>query len=154
VEVAEASGEFRGRWLVVPEWANMETAPVPDVPPRPASPAPAPSGVADMAMDVPRPPLEIQDVLNAIRPSWYEGGPAHHRIVDDLLARYSSEFSRPCLISALGWMLLQRQDVAGYLDWWICECQARQESPADILHVLREVLVGMRRAPFEAPERE
>jgi len=42
VEAAEASGEFRGRRLVVPEWANMETAPVPDAPSCLASPAPLP----------------------------------------------------------------------------------------------------------------
>ena len=152
VKAAEASREFQGRRLVVPDWANMETAPVPVAPPRPAFPAPAPSGEA--VADVPRPPLEAQDVLNAVRPSWYDGGPAHRRIVNDLLARYAPDFSRTCLLSALGWMLLQRQDLAGYLDWWICERQARQEPPADTLRFIREVLVGLRRAPFEAPRRE
>jgi len=110
--------------------------------------------VTDAASDVPRPPLEVQDVLNAIRPSWYEGGPAHRRIIDDLLERHAPGFSRTCLLSALGWMLLQRQAVAGYLDWWICEHQSRQEPPADTLRFIRKVLVGLRRAPFEAPERE
>jgi len=93
-------------------------------------------------------------VLNAIRPSWYEGGPAHRRIVDNLLASFSSDFSRPCLVSALGWMLLQRQDVAWYLDWWIGERRARREPPADTLYFLRQVLAGLRCAPFVAPDAE
>ena len=132
----------------------METASVPAVPQHYASPAPAPSGEAVVTSAVPRPPLQVQDVLNAVRPSWYEGGPAHRRVVDDLLARHASDFGRSCLLSALGWMLLQRQDLAGYLDWWICERQGWQESPADTLQFIRQMLRGLRRTPLEAPDPE
>ena len=99
-------------------------------------------------------PLQVQDVLDAIRPSWYEGGPAHRRVVDVLLTRHASDFGRPCLLSALGWMLLQRQDLAGYLDWWIWERQSRQEPPANTLQFIRQVLRGLRRTPFETPDVE
>ena len=95
------------------------------------------------------PPLGVQDVLDAVRPAWYEGGPAHRRIVDDLLARHTSDFGRPCLLSALGWMLLQLQDLAGYLDWRVWERQNRQEPPADILRFVRQVLRALRCAPLE-----
>ena len=134
---------------VVPEWADMETPPVPEVPPLRASPATASVGEAVASLDVPRPGLTYQVLLDAIRPSWFEGTPAHTRVVDSLLARYDSQFSRPGLISALEWMLLQRQDVGLYLGWWIGERQASQESPADTLRALREILARMHHAPVE-----
>jgi len=138
----------------VPDWANLETPLVLDVPRRFASPASALPSDADVATDEPRSSLEPQDVLNAIWPIWYEGGPAHRRVVNDLLGRFSSPFSTACLISALGWMLLQRQDVGLYLDWWNGERQALRESPADTLQVLRQILAQLRHAPFEAPDAE
>jgi len=145
---------IQDRRVVVPDWADLETPPVPEVPPLPVSLAPAlpDEAVATPVMSLP--PLQVQDVLDAVRPSWYEGGPAHRRIVDDLLARHASDFGRPCLLSALGWMLLQRQDLAGYLDWWIWDRQSRQESPANTLQFIRQVLRGLRRAPFEEPDVE
>jgi len=149
VEEAEASDDFQRRPVVVPDWANMETPPVPDVPRHFASPSSAVPSDADEAADEPRPMLDPQDVLNTIRPIWYEGDPAHRRVVDDLLARFSSPFEAACLISTLGWMLLQRQDIGLYLDWWIGERQALSESPADTLRVLREILARLRHAPFE-----
>ena len=127
---------------------------VPDVPRCFASLASALPSDADVAMNEPRPPLEPQDVLNAIRPIRYEGGPAHRRVVDDLLARFSSPFGASCLISALGWMLLQRQDVGLTLDWWIGECQALRELPADTLRVLRQILTRLQHALFEVPDAE
>jgi len=107
VEEAEVSDDFQGRPVVVPDWANMETPPVPDIPRHPASPSSAMPSDVDSTAVVPRPTLDPRDVLNAIRPIWYEGGPAHRRVVDDLLARFSSPFEAACLISTLGWMLLQ-----------------------------------------------
>ena len=149
VAAGEQSGELQGQRPIVPEWANMETPPVPEVPPLRASPATASSGEAVATSDVPRPGLTYQVLLDAIRPSWFEGTPAHTSVVDSLLARYSSEFSRPGLISSLEWMLLQRQDVGMYLGWWIGERQASHESPADTLRALREILSRMHHAPVE-----
>jgi len=149
VEEAEASDGFQRRPVVVPDWANMETPPVPDVPRHFASPSSTTPSEAVVTAVEPRPMLDVRDVLNAIRPVWYEGGPAHCRVVDDLLARFSSPFEAACLISALGWMLLQRQDVGLYLDWWISERQALSESPANTLRVLREILARLQHAPFE-----
>jgi len=149
VAAAEQSREFQGQRPVVPEWADMETPPIPEASPLHASPATAPSGEAVATSDVPRPGLSYQVLLDAIRPSWFEGTPAHPRVVDGLLARYTSEFSRAGLISSLEWMLLQHQDVGMYLDWWIGERQASHESPADTLRALREILSRMHYAPVE-----
>ena len=45
--------------------------------------------------------------------------------------------------------MLQRQDIGLYLEWWIGERQALNESPADTLRVLRDILVRLQHAPFE-----
>ena len=90
-----------------------------------------------------------QALINAVRPSWFEGGLAHSRVADDVLARYTSLVDRAGILSALEWMLLQRRDVAAYLDWCICEHQASGEPPADTLRSLREVLSHIHHAPVE-----
>ena len=46
-------------------------------------------------------------------------------------------------------MLLQRQDLAGYLDWRVWERQNRQEPPAETLRYVRQVLRALRCAPLE-----
>ena len=122
---------------------------MPDVPPLRASPATASSDEAVATPDVQRPGLTYQALLDAIRPFWLEDTPAHSRVVDDVLSRYTSGVSRAGLISSLEWMLLQRQDVGLYLSWCIGEHQAAGESPADTLQTLREVLTRMHRAPVE-----
>ena len=98
---------------------------------------------------VQRPGLTFQALIDAVRPLWFEGALAHSRVADDVLARYSSWVDRAGILSALDWMMLQRRDVAGYLDWCIGEHQASGESPADTLRSLREVLSRIYRAPVE-----
>jgi len=86
VEEAEASDDFRGWPVVVPDWANMENPPVPDVPRRLTSLSSTTPSEAGVTAVEPRPTLDPRDVLNTIRPFWYEGSPAHRWVVDDLLA--------------------------------------------------------------------
>jgi len=119
------------------------------VPPLHASPATAPSGEAVVTQDAPRPGLTHQVLLDAIRPSWLEGAPAHSRVVDNLLSHHASGFSRAGLISALEWMLLQRQDVGLYIGWAIEQHQAAGESPANTLQALRAFLARMHGSPVE-----
>jgi len=96
-----------------------------------------------------RPDLDFQVLLDAIRPFWLEGIPAHSRVVDNLLSSHTSGFSRAGLISSLGWMFLQRRDVSLYLGWCIEQHQAAGESPADTLQALWEFLSRVYRAPVE-----
>ena len=150
VEEAEASGESQQGRVVVPDWANLETPPVPDMPPRFASPVPALPQDADAAIDEPLPLLEPRDVLNAIRPFWYEGVPVHHPVAADILSRFSTTLSPPQLRGILGWMFHQQRDMAWYFQWWLDQCQAIGEAPADTLSALRQLLAQMEHARPQA----
>ena len=68
---------------------------------------------------LPRPWLQPQNVVNAARPHWFAGVAATQRIVPALLAEYSTVLSTEQLRSCLGWMVVQRRDVAWYLRVWI-----------------------------------
>ena len=151
VAAEELSGEGQARQPNVPDWAIMETPPVAEVSPLRASPATAPpvEAVAPPAPAAQRPGLTYQALINAVRPSWFEGGLAHSRVADDVLARYTLLIDRAGILSALDWMMFQRRDVASYLDWCLGEHQASGESPADTLRSLREVLSRIYHAPVE-----
>ena len=113
----ELSGEGQARQPNVPDWAIMETPPVAEVSPLRASPATAPPVEAVALPAAQRPGLTYQALIDAVRPSWFERGLAHSRVADDVLARFTSLVDRAGILSALEWMLLQRRDVAAYLDW-------------------------------------
>ena len=147
VEEAEASGESLQGHAVVPDWANLETPPVPDMPSCFASPAPAFPEDVDATVEEPPPLLEPRDVLNAIRPFWYEGVPAHHLVAADILSRFSTTLTPPQLRGILGWMFHQRRDMAWYFQWWLDQRQALGEAPADTLSALRQLLYQMEHAP-------
>jgi len=149
VTAEELSGDAQVRRPVVPEWANLETPPVSEVSPLRASPAATSTVEVAAISDVQRPELTFQVLLDAIRPFWLEGIPAHSRVVDNLLSSHTSGFSRAGLISSLRWMFLQRRDVGLYLGWCLDQHQATGESPADTLQALREFLSRVYHAPVE-----
>ena len=90
-------------------------------------------------------------MIDAIRPFWYEGAPAHLAVTEDLLARFSAPFGASHLHSALGWMLLQRRDVAWYLLSWLGQRPALGELPSDTLLALYQLLHAMQQAPIRYP---
>jgi len=126
----------------------MNAPPVPDVMPATLLPALALPSVDEPPAVVHRPLLASQDVIDAIRPFWYEGAPAHPGVADNLLARFSAPFDALHIRSALGWMLLQRRDVAWYLLSWLGQRPALDELPSDTLLALYQLLHAMQQAPI------
>jgi len=107
VVAEEDSGTFQERRLVVPDWTDLETPPVPEVPPLPASPAPAFTDEAVAIPEISLPPLQVQDVLDA---QLVDDGLAFKitgSLVDDGLA-----FQKPL---DFWWMMLE-------LLLWYCVC--------------------------------
>ena len=97
-------------------------------------------------MDALRPDLRPQDVLNAICPHWLEGVSAHRQVADELLSQLSTTLTPPQLHDILGWMSLERQDVAWYLQSWISQYQTSGAAPADILQALLQFLASIEQA--------